>query len=314
VSGPGDQPDSVAARRLFLGAAAGLSLGGQGQPAMAAPAKPAQGVNPAITDRRQRVAVVLGGGSARGFAHIGVIKALEAAGVQPDLIVGSSAGAMVGAFWAGGYSGAQMEALAYRVRDDEVIDVAAGNANLRRGLVSGQALQSFVNVGLRGRSLEGLLTPFIAVATRYPSGVLHAFRNGDPGFAVRASCSIPGVFMPASLQGQEYLDGGLCSPLPVQTARANGATLVIAVDVGGADPGASTESTSGLYQLLLRSFDIMGDALRRQEAAGADIVIRPDVSRVASTDLSARRALIEAGFVAGQRLAPVVLDKLRARG
>jgi NTE family protein len=84
--------------------------------------------------------------------------------------------------------------------------------------------------------------------------------------------------------------------------------------VGGADPGASTESTSGLYQLLLRSFDIMGDALRRQEAAGADIVIRPDVSRVASTDLSARRALIEAGFVAGQRLAPVVLDKLRARG
>ena len=198
-----------------------------GLAAMAMPLGAAPAERPAV--RKPRLAVVLGGGSARGFAHIGVVKGLEAHGIRPDLVVGCSAGSLVGAFWAAGFSGDRMEELALRVRDSEIIDVVQGNAP--RGMVTGQSLQNFVNQALRGRGIESFPTPFAAVATRYPSGDLAVLRSGDAGFAVRASCSIPGVFVPAAQGGQEYLDGGLVSPVPVRTARQLGADVVVAVDV-----------------------------------------------------------------------------------
>ncbi|MFN3618591.1 MAG: patatin-like phospholipase family protein [Aquabacterium sp.] len=296
-------------RREALGRLLGIGLAGAGVSAQADAST--QGRPKAASPRRpaRRLALVLGGGSARGFAHIGVIKALEAHGIKPDAIFGASAGALVGAFWAAGVSATAMETLAYLVRDDEIIDLVTGNAANRRGIVSGHALQTFVNQQLGGRTIESLPTPFRAVATRYPEGGLHIFKQGDVGFAVRASCSLPGVFLPPSLGGQEFLDGGLVSPIPVQAARAEGYDLVVAVDVGGADPGNDRERGGGVYQLLLRSFEIMGEALRRQEGARADILVRPDVSRISSTDFSARRTLVEAGFMAGQRLAPVILER-----
>jgi len=255
----------------------------------------------------RRLAVVLGGGSARGFAHIGVIKALEAAGLRPDLIVGSSAGSLVGAFWAAGFSGFQMEELAMRVKDTEIIDLVSATAS-SRGMVTGRNLQAFVNQALQNRPIEALKTPFAAIATQYPSGEPAVFSRGDVGFAVRASCSIPGVFIPASNEGREYLDGGLVSPLPVATARKLGGDLVLAVDVGGADP--TVDDSHGLYNVLLRSFEIMGQSLRKREAADADILIRPDVSRVSSADFSARRVLIALGQQAAMRLLPVIREKL----
>lgn len=256
---------------------------------------------------RPRLAVVLGGGSARGFAHIGVVKAFEAHGIQPDLIVGCSAGSLVGAFWAAGVSGDRMEELALRVRDTEIIDLVQGNAP--RGMVTGQALQNFVSQSLKGRPIESFPTRFAAVATRYPQGDLVVLSSGDPGFAVRASCSIPGVFVPAEQDAQEYLDGGLISPVPVRTARQLGADLVVAVDVGGADPGG--EPRAGLYELLQRSFEIMSNSLRNNEISGADLVVRPDVGRIRSTDFSSRKVFIAAGFLAGHRLAPVILERQR---
>jgi NTE family protein len=298
-------------RREALGRLLGVGLAGAGVSAQAVASTQAR--PKAASPRRpaRRLALVLGGGSARGFAHIGVIKALEAHGIKPDAIFGASAGALVGAFWAAGVSANAMETLAYLVRDDEIIDLVTGNAANRRGIVSGQALQNFVNQQLGGRAIESLPTSFRAVATRYPEGGLYVFKQGDVGVAVRASCSLPGVFLPPSLGGQEFLDGGLVSPIPVQAARAEGYDLVVAVDVGGADPGNDRERGSGVYQLLLRSFEIMGEALRRQEGARADILVRPDVSRISSTDFSARRTLVEAGFMAGQRLAPVILERLQ---
>jgi len=289
-------------------ALAGLTTMATG--AAASPAKPPVTSPPPPPPPRKRLAIALGGGSARGFAHIGVIKALEAAGVKPDLIVGCSAGALVGAFWAAGYSGRDMEALAYDVSDSAVIDLIAPNSNGRRGLLSGQTLQDFVNKGVRGRTMNGLMTPLVTVATQFPSGQLQEFKTGDIGFAVRASCSIPGIFLPAEQDGQEYLDGGLVSPIPVQTARNMGATQVVAIDVGAEDPGAyRRRSSGGIYELILRSFEIMGKSLRQFESKQADIVIRPDVGRISSTDFNARKALIDAGFKAGERLAPVILAR-----
>ena len=258
-----------------------------------------------------RLAIVLGGGSARGFAHVGVIKALDEANIKPHLIVGCSAGALVGAFWAAGYSGREMEALAYDVSDNSVVDLIAPGTEKRRGLVSGRALETFVNRGVRGRSLNGLMTPLVTVATQFPSGQLRTFTTGDVGFAVRASCSIPGIFLPAEANGQEFLDGGLVSPIPVQTARSMGATQVVAVDVGAEDPSMQGQRPpAGLYEVILRSFEIMGKSLRDHESRQADIIIRPDVGRILSTDFTARRALIEAGYKAGQRLAPVIAKRL----
>lgn len=277
-----------------------------GLAAMAMPLGAAPAERPAV--RKPRLAVVLGGGSARGFAHIGVVKGLEAHGIRPDLVVGCSAGSLVGAFWAAGFSGDRMEELALRVRDSEIIDVVQGNAP--RGMVTGQSLQNFVNQALRGRGIESFPTPFAAVATRYPAGDLAVLRSGDPGFAVRASCSIPGVFVPAAQGGQEYLDGGLISPVPVRTARQLGADVVVAVDVGGADPGGDQQG--GLFEVLQRSFEIMSQSLRTNEVATADIAIRPDVGRISSTDFASRKVFIAAGFLAAQRLGPVILERLAA--
>ncbi|MCK6396266.1 patatin-like phospholipase family protein [Zoogloea sp.] len=290
--------DALSARRRAL------VLGGLA--AVAAPLAAAPGERGA--PRKPRLAVVLGGGSARGFAHIGVVKGLEAHGIRPDLIVGCSAGSLVGAFWAAGFSGDRMEELALRVRDSEIIDVVQGHAP--RGMVTGQSLQNFVNQALRGRSIESFPTPFAAVATRYPTGDLAVLRSGDAGFAVRASCSIPGVFVPAAQGAQEYLDGGLVSPVPVRTARQLGADVVVAVDVGGADPAG--DQTGGLFELLQRSFEIMSHALRTNEVATADIAVRPDVGRISSTDFASRKVFIAAGFLAAQRLGPVILERLAA--
>ena len=283
-------------RRRLLGLAFAAS-------ALAAISRPV----PAAAGRSgSRLAIVLGGGSARGFAHIGVIKALDAAGIKPELIVGCSAGSLIGAFWAAGISGMLMEELALRVRDDEIIDLISGST--QRGMVGGRHLQEFVNRHLQNRLIEALPTRFIAVATAFPSGELATFERGDTGFAVRASCAIPGVFIPASDNGREYLDGGLVSPVPVQTARLAGGDVVVAVDIGA--PDATPNSGAGLYGLLLRSFEIMSQSLRNHETAQSDLVIRPPVAQIPSTDFSARKALIAAGFQAGSRLAPLIRERL----
>ena len=251
-----------------------------------------------------RVALVLGSGSARGFAHIGVIKALEAARIKPDLVVGTSAGALIGAFYAAGFNGAQMEDLALKVKDIDIVDMASGS---KRGMVMGDTLQSFVNRATRDRPIELLGIPFIAVATKLRTGEVATFRSGDLGLAVRASCSVPGVFIPPKINEIDYVDGGLVSPVPVRIARDAGADFVIAVDVSS---GPLNAMPVGIYEQVMHSFEIMGRSLAQLEADQADVVIRPDLARLPSTDFSSRSAFIQIGQSAGTRFAPVVQEKL----
>ena len=251
-----------------------------------------------------RVALVLGSGSARGFAHIGVIKALEAAKIRPDLIVGTSAGALVGAFYAAGFTGAQMEDLALKVKDIDIVDMNSGS---KRGMVMGDTLQTFVNRATRDRPIELLGIPFIAVATRLRTGEIATFRSGDLGLAVRASCSVPGVFIPPKINDVDFVDGGLVSPVPVRIARDAGADFVIAVDVSS---GPLNSTPVGIYEQVMHSFEIMGRSLAKLEAEQADVLIRPDVARLASTDFNARAAFIQIGQSAGARFVPVVQEKL----
>ena len=272
-------------------------------PIMASGLAAAQSTKGARTDA-PRIALVLGSGSARGFAHIGVIKALEAAKIKPDLIVGTSAGALIGAFYAAGFTGAQMEDLALKVKDIDIVDMSSGS---KRGMVMGDTLQTFVNRATRDRPIELLGIPFIAVATRLRTGEIATFRSGDLGLAVRASCSVPGVFIPPKINDVDFVDGGLVSPVPVRIARDAGADFVIAVDVSS---GPLNATPVGIYEQVMHSFEIMGRSLAKLEADQADVVIRPDLVRLASTDFSSRAAFIQIGQSAGTRFAPVVQEKL----
>ena len=250
-----------------------------------------------------RLGLVLGGGSARGFAHIGVLKALDEAGYRADVITGTSAGALVGVFYAAGYRPWQMEEVALKVRDIEVADMSSAS---KRGMFAGEALQKLVNEYVRHKPIEQLAKPFGAVATQLANGEPVLLRSGNAGLAVRASCSIPGVFVPAKVNGQELVDGGLVSPLPVRQARSLGADVVVGVDVGT----KPQLHGGGLYEVILQSFEIMGRALTQLESQQADFMIRPDTSGFASTDFAARKELIQAGYEAGRQALPALARKI----
>lgn len=231
----------------------------------------------------RRIGLALGGGSARGFAHIGVLQALDEAKVPVDVVAGTSAGALVGAFYAAGISPWKMQDIALKVRDIDVADFASGS---KRGMLGGMALRRLVNSLLGDMPIEKMPRRFAAVATDLASGDKVALQRGDTGAAVAASCAIPGVFIPAQLNGRELVDGGLTSPVPVGVARQLGAEAVIAVDVGGKP---SAKPRSGLYEIILQSFEIMGRSLAEMEGQTANVLIRPRTDAFDSSDFNARK-------------------------
>lgn len=251
------------------------------------------------------IALALGGGAARGFAHVGVIQALEAHGISPDVVVGTSAGSFVGALYAGGYDGQALETIALGLNEDDLRDVVLPD----RGFVKGERLQDFINRYLGNRNIEQLPKPFAAVATNLETGALTAFSRGNTGMAVRASSSIPGIFQPARINGADYVDGGLVSPVPVRVAREFGADIVIAVDVSRKpEDNASLKSTAGV---LAQTLAIMGNAVSACEVDRADVIIRPDVSEIGTLDFAHKRAAIAEGRRAADAAIPRILALIR---
>ena len=259
---------------------------------------------PATTAKPVKIGLALGGGAARGFAHIGVIKALEAQGIIPDIVVGTSAGAVVGALYAAGNNGFELQKLAHRLDETKLADWSIPD----RGVLKGDGLQKFVNDAVTNRPIETLKKPFAVVATDLHSGEAILFRTGNTGMAVRASATVPGVFRPVSINGHEYVDGGLSSLVPVRFARQLGADVVIAVDIS-APPGK--QQVRGTLDILLQTFTIMGQNLARYELKEADIVIRPQVGNVGSTDFVARHDAILEGEKAAQAALPQIREALR---
>jgi len=249
-----------------------------------------------------KLVLALGGGAARGFAHVGVIKTLESHGIVPDMVVGTSAGSVVGALYAAGYSGFELQKQAMKLEEGSIADWSLP----ARGVLKGEALQKFINEAVKSQPLEHLKKPFAAVATDLKSGEAVLFRSGNTGMAVRASSSVPGVFQPVSINGREYVDGGLVSPVPVRAARAMGGEVVIAVDISSKPANARI---SGLMDVLLQTFAIMGSHLGQEELKEADVVIRPDIPGIGSTDFKSRNdAILE-----GERAAQAALPQIRAK-
>jgi len=246
------------------------------------------------------VALVLGGGAARGFAHVGVIHALEQAGIQVDMVVGTSAGSVVGALYAGGIHGEQLLEIAKDLEREKVTDWMFPD----RGVLRGERLQQLVNELLQDRPIESFEKLFAAVATDLESGQLMAFTSGNAGMAVRASSTFPGLVPPIEIGGREYVDGGLVSQVPVKVARALGATVVIAVDVSR-QPLLRPElmSTLGVMQ---QSIIIMSKKIAEAEIGLADVVIHPDVGVIPIAGFEMREQAIAAGEQAGLAALPVI--------
>ncbi|WP_426701461.1 patatin-like phospholipase family protein [Rhodanobacter sp. Col0626] len=252
-----------------------------------------------------KIGLVLGGGAAKGFAHIGVIKMLEASGIHPDVVAGTSAGSVVGALYASGMDAFQLQETAFGLDEAKIRDVRLFSG----GLVQGQALQDYVNQLLHNRPIERLKIPFAAVATELETGKRTVFVRGNAGQAVRASSSIPGVFEPAEISGRHYVDGGVVSPIPVDAARQLGADFVIAVDISAGPDGRNPQ---GMMNIVGQSLSIMGRQLAAQESARADVVIRPDLRGIGPTDFEQRNQAILAGEKAALAAIPAIRAKLAA--
>jgi len=237
-----------------------------------------------------RIGLALGGGAARGFAHVGVIQVLEEAGIRPTLVTGTSAGSLVAALYASGKSGAQLQQIAETMEEATIADWTL--QIFTRGVLRGEALAKYVNTQVGQKPIEAMVIPLGIVATDLNSGNDVLFQRGDTGTAVRASSAVPAVFQPVKVGSREYVDGGLVSPVPVRAARKMGAELIIAVDIS-TPPEAS--AANGTLEILLQTFTIMGKSISAIELKDADVLVRPSLQGVSSADFSARKRSIEAG-------------------
>lgn len=246
-----------------------------------------------IQAREPVIALALGGGGAKGFAHIGVIKVLESHGIKPKIVTGTSAGSFVGSLYASGKSPYQLQHIALTFKESDIRDLTLS----RQGFVAGQKLQDYVNQHVANKPIEKFPIRFAAIATRLDNGRKADFIKGNAGQAVRASCSIPNVFVPATIGGTQYVDGGLVSPIPVETAKAMGADLVIAVDISARPTG---NQPVNMWGLLDQTLNIMGQQSINQELAQANIVIQPKVGHIGTLDLKASNQTILEGEKAAQ--------------
>jgi NTE family protein len=279
-----------------------------------APVEPARGepspaaAQPAAPKRPPRIGLALGGGAARGFAHVGVVQVLEEAGIRPDLVVGTSAGSLVASLYASGKTGAQMQQVAETMEEAAFTDWTL--PIFSRGVLRGDALARYVNAQVANRPIERMPLPLGVVATDLNSGEAVLFQRGDTGTAVRASSAVPAVFVPVKINGREYVDGGLVSPVPVRFARQMGADLVIAVDISS-PPEANP--ASGTLQILLQTFAIMGKSINTFALRDADLVVRPVLLGMTSADFGSRRRAIEAGRAAMLQALPALRAAMLAK-
>ncbi len=269
--------------------------------------------SPPVERPTAKIALALGGGAARGFAHVGVIKALEAQGISADIVVGTSAGAVVGSLYAAGLNGFQIQELSMNMEEDQVLDgsgmyrcIVETMISNKRGCIKGQALQDFINRNINGVPMEKLHKTFAAIATNLSTGEMMVFRSGNTGMAVRASSSAPVFFEPVTINGQDYVDGGLVAPVPSNVARSLGADFVIAVDISD---HPRDKSTAGITDILWQTFAIYDQTINRFEQPSADVIIRPVTAGLPSTDVSGRnKAVLE-----GEKAVAAILPELKAK-
>lgn len=260
--------------------------------------------------RPAKIALVLGAGASRGFAHIGVLKILEANHIPIHMIVGTSAGSFVGSLYAYGYNAFQLQKMSLSIERADIVDLIIPD----NGFIKGEKLEQYINRMVNNTPIEKMRIPFYAVVTDLLNGQEVVFGKGNTGTAVRASCSIPGIFRPVTIGNLLYADGGIVSPVAVEAARRLGADVVIAVDISS---GIDTSKPQNTIETLFKSVNIMYSTLSDQQLSQADVVIRPRVSFIGSADFEKRHEAVIEGERAALEAIPrikEIIERLRQEG
>lgn len=254
-----------------------------------------------LNDRPPRIALVLGGGSSRGFAHVGVIRVLEQEKIPIDMIVGTSVGSLIGAIYAANPNSFELEWMAFELEKDDIFDFSLLSS--RTGPIKGDKLEKFVVKHVKARNIEDMKIPFYAVACDLNTGEPVVFDKGPAEIAVRASSSIPGVFTPLNIKERIVVDGGVIGSVSPETARQKGADIVIVVNIG---KNITNYETGNIIQITLQAIDIMGHRIDQYKNKDADVLIEPEVGNVGTMDFSKKKELMLAGIKAGQAAIPAI--------
>lgn len=257
--------------------------------------------------KKKKAALVLGGGSARGIAHIGVLKVLQIENIKFDLIVGTSIGAFIGAYYALGNNIENAEKMAIKFKAAENLDFTIPPT---MGIIRGNKIYDMIKSMLGNNTFSDLKIPLAVVATDIENGEEVIFTEGALCDAVRVSCSYPGIFVPQRLGGRLLVDGGIINTVPVSIARRMGADIVVAVDVGFCVKVGEIKS---IFSIILQTYQIMGDELNRHQAKQADIIIRPDLIGIDQLAFDKAMAAIESGERSAVEKLPEIKKRLGVR-
>lgn len=260
---------------------------------------------------RPKIALVLGGGAARGFAHVGVIRALEQEKIPIDMIVGTSVGSLIGAIYAYDANSFELEWTAFSLEKDDLFDYGILTAITGMGAAKGDKLEEFVKSKVPVQNIENLKLPFAAVATDLNRGTRVVLDRGPVAKAVRASSAIPGVFNPVDYQGRLLVDGGVIDNIPISVARERGADLVIAVDIS---ENVVNYNITNLVDVMLQAVAIMASENVKYKRKEADVLISPAVGNVGMLDFSQKKRCMQAGIEAAQKAMPEIKEKIEEWG
>ena len=252
------------------------------------------------------VALALGGGASKGFAHIGIIKVLKENNIPIKIVTGTSAGSIVGSMYASGMSPDRLELEAEILGKTDLVDLTLSTS----GFIKGEKLQNYINRKVGNRPMQQFPIKFAAVATDFESGKPVVFNVGNAGQAVRASASIPNVFQPVVIGNRKYVDGGLSQPVPVSAAKKLGANFIIAVDIS-ARPAKNV--SQGMFSYLDQTINVMSQTALRQELGQANVVIKPQVLELGSVGgFDQKQRAIQLGEQAARAALPEIKRKLAA--
>jgi len=255
------------------------------------------------SSHRLRFGIAFGGGGVRGFVHIGVIRALDEAGILADMVTGTSAGSIAASLYASGMSYTEIEKIAKSVSEYDLADVVIP----RQGAIQGKALANWIDKAVGYRRIKELAIPLGIAVTDLTHGKALLVVDGDVGQAVQASSAVPGAFVPLQVDGATWVDGGILSLVPVRFTRAMGADVVLGVDIYC---GNLNKLKGTLLDYVLSTFRLQSCLLNKEEASEADFLIRPNFEPTSVTSFKQRDEAIKAGYEATKAIIPALIKRL----
>lgn len=252
-----------------------------------------------------KIALVLGGGSAKGFAHIGVIRVLEQEKIPIHMIIGTSVGSLIGGIYASNPDSFQLEWMAFKIDRNDVLDFSIVYSKL--GPVQGVRLESFVEHAVKVKKIEETKIRFYPVATDLNTGETVVLEKGSLSKAIRASSSIPGIFVPVTFDNRTLVDGGVTDNIACDVARNKGADIVIAVNI---QKDTKEYNINSLVDIIAQSSIIMMNESSKTKLRYADVVIEPNTKSVGMFDFTQKKMLMEEGIKATRQAVPKIRELL----